>query len=63
MSPAPTPATDCWSPLWTHLAGGGPIEDLPLLQMAGLAWHEVSRAASSVRNQRPELTEPVAPMD
>ena len=42
---------------------GCPVEELPWLPMDGLAWHEVSRAVSSVRNDRPELIEPVAPLD
>jgi len=31
--------------------------------MAGMAWHEVSRAVNSVHNDAPELIEPVAPLD
>ncbi|WP_420022758.1 SOS response-associated peptidase [Cereibacter azotoformans] len=41
--------------------GGCPVEDLPRIPMTALRWHEVGRRVSSVRNEGPELIEPIEP--
>ncbi len=43
----------------TWLDGCG-ADTLPRLPVSSLAWHPVARAVGAVRNQGPELIEPVA---
>jgi putative SOS response-associated peptidase YedK len=38
---------------------GVPVEQVARLPMAGLAWHRVGRAVNSVRNDGPDLIEPI----
>ncbi|ODM44038.1 hypothetical protein A9O63_19210 [Cereibacter johrii] len=42
--------------------GGYPIEELPRLPMEALGWHEVARTVSSIRNEGPDLIEPIEPV-
>ncbi|MGP3696259.1 SOS response-associated peptidase [Rhodobacter sp. NSM] len=43
--------------------GGCPVEELPRLAVSALRWHEVARTVSSIRNEGPELIEPVEPAE
>ncbi|WP_080517581.1 SOS response-associated peptidase [Cereibacter sphaeroides] len=42
--------------------GGCPVEALPRLPMETLGWHEVGRTVSSIRNEGPDLIEPIEPV-
>ena len=50
----PPEAMDAW-------LDGAPVEALPGLPMAALAWHEVGRAVSAVRNEGEALIAPLSP--